>query len=329
MNEDSNQKKSYKHLNEFDREIIAVLKECDCTVREIAKAIGRSFSTVSRELKRNSTGTYKISYSGLLAHKQYKNRKKYSSCRIRLKSDFIRNYVISKLKQGISPELISGRLRVKHGECISHEAIYLFVYEERQDLIEYLVRSHKKRRKRGSSGKKQCSRIPNRVSIDERSKEINERQEYGHWEADTAVSRESKTCLAIMVERSLRIIKIRKMKNKSAKEMKRCVIDMLKEVPSVYRKTITYDNGLENVLHDEVNDELGTQSYFCNPYHSWEKGSVENSIGLIRRYFPKKTDFACISTREIKEVEERLNNRPRKCLNFSTAQEAWNVALAG
>jgi len=329
MQQDIKNKKQYKHLNAREREIITALRQSKFTLKEIATELGRSESTISREIQRNSSGTYLLTYSGIFAQSLYQNRKKYASCRIRLKNDFIRGYVIKKIKEGISPELISGRLKMKYGESISHEAIYLFIYQERQDLAKYLVRSHRKRKHRGAKCSKQCSRIPDRVPIIARPKSIDDRIEYGHWEADTVVSRESKACLAVMVERSLRSVKIEKMKNKSAKEMKRCVLKMMKDVPADLRKSITYDNGLENVLHQEINARLGTKSYFCNPYHSWEKGTVENTIGLIRRFFPKKTDFACVTPRQVNNVQEWLNNRPRKCLLYYTSNELLKVALTG
>jgi len=225
---------------------------------------------------------------------------------------------------GYTPEQVAGRLGLdKPGYKTNHESIYLFIYRERPDLIQYLPRGRRKRQKRSIKPGKRMVKIPNRTMIEDRPSEINDRLEYGHWEADTVVSRQSKSTLVVVRERKLQLIFIRKIPRKDARNMRYAVIDILKRIPQEFRKSITFDNGLENAEHQLIAKRLGVKTYFCNPYHSWEKGGVENGIGLIRRYYPKKTDFSLISDQEIKLIEKRLNNRPRKTLGFLTPLEAY------
>lgn len=141
------------------------------------------------------------------------------------------------------------------------------------------------------------------------------------------MSRQSKAAISVAQERSSRLVKIRKLESKSATHMADSLIDALSDVPQRLRKTITYDNGTENAQHERTNQALGVTSFFCQPYHSWEKGGVENCIGLIRRFYPKKTDWALLSQADLDIVELKLNTRPKKCLDFMTPQEAF-VALA-
>ena len=262
-------------------------------------------------------------------HKRSQERQVKSHRRARLKSEVTRKYVAEKLKLGWTPELISGRIK-REGllNTISHESIYQWVYSERKDLIKHLPRSHRKRRKRGSAKYKHASKIPNRTPLENRSELANSRQELGHWEADTAVSRQSKGAIAVMIERKTRLIKIHKLASKSALNMRNALVESLQSEPTHLRKSITFDNGTENTLHASVNQALGTLSFFCQPYHSWEKGSVEQSIGLVRRFYPKKTDWDLVSQQDLDIIQDQLNHRPRKCLNFLSPTEAYSVALA-
>ncbi len=184
---------------------------------------------------------------------------------------------------------------------------------------------------RGHSSKHKSSHIPSRTSIEKRPKYIEKRIQHGHWETDTVVSRKSKRSLAVVLERSSRLVQISKIAAKTSWRFSAAINRKLKCYPQNVLRTITYDNGSENVEHQKVNELLGTKSFFCNPYHSWEKGSVEYAVGLIRRFLPKKTDFAMISYQKIKRIEHLLNARPRKCLQFKTPREVFysKVALAG
>lgn len=328
-------KDRYTHLSCEERDKIAILRAKGISQNRIGQILGRSKSTVSRELTRNRSPVYSV----YLPHKAQARaiwRKTKAGKKERLKNSAIRRYVIKKLKSGWSPEQISGRLPIDYpGLTISHEAIYQFVYNpgirQQIDLVGYLSRSYQKRRKRGHSKKHRRSHIPSRILIDRRPKHIAKRKQPGHWEVDTVISRESKVALAVMTERKSRLVKIGKIKQKSAHELCKAINRRLSRYPQEMRLTLTYDNGAENTGHENVNKVIGTRSYFCNPYHSWEKGGVENAVGLIRRYLPKKTDFATVRNERIKDIETMLNTRPRKCLGYRTPIEIFKqgVALSG
>ncbi len=315
-------KKTYKQLTEDERTLISILKAKGNSIRCIAKKLKRDPSTISRELRRNSPPVYTEYYLGNKAHERASKRKSQAHKRKRLKNNKIRDYVTENLLLGWSPEQISGRIsRDNPGLSISHEAIYQYIYKERKELIPLLSRANKKRKKRGQGKTHKNLHIPNRVSINDRPKHIQKRTQIGHWESDTVLSRQSKFALLVTLERKTRYIMVNIIHRKTSQATKRCIINRLISFPGHLRRTITYDNGAENTEHEEVNNVLHTKSYFCNPYHSWEKGSVENAIGLIRRYFPKKTDFAKLSESDVETVETLLNNRPRKCLNYLTPLE--------
>ena len=328
-------KKAYIQLSSEERDKIAILRTQGLSLEKIAQVIGRNKSTISRELKRNKSPIYNV----YLPHKadfRAKERKHNAGKRKRLKYPMIEKYVLQKIKLGWSPEQIAGRLPLDcPGLSISHEAIYQYIYARPTpseiDLTLYLPRSHKKRRLFGHSHRHTKSHIPDRVSIDKRPTYIEKRQQPGHWEADTMISRQSKNSLVISLERSSRLLHINKIKAKKSHRVAAAITERLGSYPESLRRSITYDNGSENVDHREINQALGTRSYFCNPYHSWEKGSVEYAISLIRRFLPKKTNFAIISPSQLKTIENLLNNRPRKCLTFKTPAEVFSsyVALAG
>lgn len=324
--------KEYKHLSKQERDMIAVYKAEGLKPARIAEKIGRDRSTICRELKRNAAPINKGYYLSHKAQERVEKRMSLTHTRQRLKNQRIREYVEEKIKEVWSPELIAGRIgKDLSGERISHEAIYQYIYEEKRELIQHLVRAYKKRKKRGYSRKHSKSHIPDRVSITERPKEVNKRIEPGHWEADSVVSRQSKTALNVITERKSRLTRISIIKQKTAACTDKAIKKALSIYPAHIRKTITYDNGSENVFHMKTNKALGTNSYFCNAYHSWEKGSAENRIGVIRWRLPKKTDFSKISKATVAWIENWLNNRPMKCLNYATPNEVFNefVALKG
>lgn len=243
--------------------------------------------------------------------------------RPRLKAPALREYVRRKLRQGWSPEQIAGCLPNDELDLlISHEAIYQWIYAENRSMIVHLTRGHRKRRSRRFR-KHSRSLIPSRVSIQERPAEVNKRQQVGHWEVDTVHSRGGEAVLAVLAERKTRYVKIQHLPLRSAKGLHLSIVRVLSQYPQHVRRSLTYDNGTENCAHLQTNVALGTQSYFCEPYHSWEKGTVENSIGLIRRYFPKGTNFTQVSNSQVQKVEKQLNSRPRKCLNYQTPAEAF------
>lgn len=322
-------KKPYKQLSLKDREKICVWKASGESLREMARRLGRDVSTISRELKRNAPPIRTRYYLPVRAHKRALERSIKARTRPRLKCSSLRRRVIRMLKQDLSPEQIAGRLKVlKSSLRISPEAIYQFIYVDARELIPLLARSHRKRLRRCHSKKHRKSHIPQRVSITQRPQIVEARCQYGHWESDTAISRASLPALLVMTERKSRYVKLAWLPRKSAEATRIAINRRLSKMPKGLRRTITYDNGSENVEHLTVNETVGTKSYFCLPFHSWEKGTVENTVGLVRRFFPKKTDFANISPEQVHRVEQKLNNRPRKCLNFRTPLEVFRAGVA-
>lgn len=319
-------KKTYKHLSKEERDIIAVLRGEGQTLRSIARELGRNVGTLSRELKRNAPPIHSRYYLPHKAHERAVTRNSVSHERDRLKDPRVRRYVRGRIIAGWSPEITAGRWSKLHLELpVSHEAVYQWVYADERDLIPYLVRAHKKRQLRGHTRKHRKSHIPNRIPISERPKAVEKRQVAGHWETDTAVSRQSKAALQVSIERKTRYTRLAKLKAKSAREMSNALVRRLSSVPKHLRRTVTYDNGSENSEHERTNKTLGTKSYFCERFHSWEKGTVENDIGIVRRFLPKKTDFATVLSKDIRALEYWMNNRPRKCLNYSTPAEVWKA----
>lgn len=323
----------YKHLDHHERDLLAVLRSQGQSLRRIAKTLGRDPGTLSRELRRNAPPVRTGYYLAHKAQKRSDERNRRARSHRRLKNDRIRRYAEDRLRRGWSPELISGRLKIRYPRhSISHEAIYQWVYSEARHLIPLLVRAHRRRKNRGYSRRHKKSHIPERVSIRRRPPHVLKRLQTGHWETDTAISRKSLAALQITVERKTRYTRLARLQQKGAREMSLALTRRLSRYPLDMRRTITYDNGSENVEHSRTNRVLGTRSYFCEPYHSWERGTVENTIGLVRRFFPKKTDFATIPNNKIQSVERWLNNRPRKCLGFKTPAEVLKspgVALTG
>ena len=322
--------RKHSHLSLEERAIISIMLAQGKSHRNIAKAIGRHHTTIGRELQNNSPPVYKGYYLAHKAHQRAIDRRTESHRRPRLKNEHIKNYVTSKLTTGWSPEQIAGRLILDYPDfSIGHEAIYQYIYNEAPQLISHLARHHRKRYLRSHSRKHRQSHIPNRTPLDERPKHVEERKEVGHWEGDTVVSRKSLAALQVLTERKSRFMQITKLERKTSAKMSSAVIRRLKPLPEKARATLTLDNGSENTQHLEINRVLGTKTYFCAPFRSWEKGTVEYSISLVRRFFPKKTDFTRVNYHAVSRVESLLNNRPRKCLNYATPNEVLSGAIAG
>ncbi len=323
---------NYKHLTPEERDRLAVLKSRGLKLRDIAEELGRAASSLCRELKRNRPRRGKQDYLPHKAQERSEDRQCNSHKRMRLKSRVLRFEVEKHLQMDWTPELISGQFKKYRPELprISTEAIYQWIYAEAPHLIGALPRSHPKRRRRRFARKGKKVIIPRRISITERPACVQERKEPGHWESDLMIGR-GRSALQNNTERVSRFIKLTKVADKTAEQARTAIARKLKPFPEQLRKSLTYDNGTENAEHQILNEEIGTQSFFCEPYHSWEKGSVENKNGVVRRFFPKKTNFDIIKDDEIQRVEDHINNRPMKCLNFKTPAEvlASLVALAG
>jgi IS30 family transposase len=323
----------YKHLSIEEREKIQELLWQKTSIRHIAKNLGRSTSSISREIKRNKPELLHR-YTPRLADERALIKRKSRGRKLRLKSLFIRRYVVHHLRIGYSPEQIAGRLSFEYPkEKISHEAIYQYIYHNINsdyikkgniDLRIYLKRRHKRREAKGMRKGQRIFKHKG-ISIEERPKYIEKRKSIGHWEGDSVVGGQSTVGLNTLVGRKTGLVLISKIKDKTMEETSNTVINRLKNINC---KTLTLDNGTENFGYEKIQEELQISCYFAHPYASGERGTNENTNGLIRWYFPKKTDFANISQEAIQAVEWALNNRPRKRLGWKTPLEAFNESVA-
>ena len=324
--------KRYQQLGLKEREVIDTMRRDGRSIREMGRVLGRSPSTISRELRRNRSPAYDF-YIDHRAQVRADKRRSKASRRMRLKSEVIRDYVESKLKQDWSPEQISGRIGIDHpGSFISHEAIYQYIYHpstpNRGELIGYLRRFHKRRKRKGSAPDKHKLKIKNRIGIEHRPPEVEARNRFGDWEADTLTSRQSKAAVLSMVERKSRLVQLERLDARTASLTSQAMINCLIRFPKDARRTLTLDNGTENAEHEEVSQSTGISCFFCDIYSAWQRGTNEHTNGLVRQYLPKKTNFATISNEDIKLIESRLNNRPRKSLGFKTPLEVANLTVA-
>lgn len=299
--------------------------------RDIARRLGRDHTVVGREISRNTKAGQRYAainaerLAGLRSHKT--NTRKLESDRL------LHDYVISKLREGWSPEEISGRLKAKPpphlwGTTISHEAIYQYIYEGEgryESLYSRLRRKQPKRRKKRGR-KPHTITIPERTSIHTRGIEINERKRVGDWESDTVEFRQKRAdALSVQQERKSRLARIHRIENRSAEATERALWMTVDSVPSYLVKSFTFDNGGEGARHTVFRRE-GIETFFCDPYASWQKGGVENLNGLIREYLPRGTNLREITDETIHEIQERLNNRPRKILGYQTPNEVFHQA---
>lgn len=318
----------YQHLSIDEREVILKMKENCKTIEEIAERIGRNRTTVWRELQKNtsSNGQYKAH----LAQKYYCRRRSDAKQPYRLDNEMLKKYVIAKIEQDWSPEQIANRLKRNHPNknkmWISTGTIYHHIYQDKAQggkLYKHLRHGLRKRRKRHGSTEKR-GQIPNKRIIDQRPKVVETRKRIGDWESDSVVGRNHKSHIATHVERKSRFILSAKLESKSADDYNAATIRLFKKIPDSRIKTMTVDNGKEFAGFKQLEKQLNTKVYFAHPYCSYERGTNENANGLLRQYFPKGTDFNLVSQKEIDNAVERLNNRPRKCLNYRTPTEVFN-----
>lgn len=314
--------KKYSHLIGEERDLIAVKYALGVKPQAIADEIGKHVSVIYRELKRNKSSNGL--YTAIEADKQAKERKSKAHQRTRIPDEFTRKYIEGRIIQDQwTPEQISGRLKLEYPEhYVSHETIYQYIYNEKPELGLYLPRKRHQRRPKSKLWKTKGSKIPDRVSIKERPPEIENRKEFGHFEADCVVSaRPGRAALLTMSERLSRYTIIAKLTEKTSSQANLALSFALSKYPKGLVKSTTYDNGSEFSGHKEVNNVINMDSYFCEPYHSWEKGTIENRNGVIRYYFPKGTNFNRITEEQIKYVQDKINNRPMKLLGFRTPKE--------
>lgn len=324
--------KQYKHLSLEERERIYLYLGQGKSSREIGRLMRRNHRTIAREIKRNQSapapqltvGRYSPSVAQHLADQK---RQKAKMGVRKLDDPALQHYVIKQLGRHWSPEQIAGRLGLKVPDlAISHETIYQFIYakENRRLRLWELLRKRHSRRQTKHGRKAQKAQIPGRVFIEYRSDEANLRLKVGHWETDNMEgTRATKDCASAVVDRKSGLVRIAKLKSKKAQEKEAALINQLGKFPDRLVKTITYDNGSENHHHQTVARRLNCQSFFCHPYHSWEKGSVENTIGLVREYLPKGTDLSTVTQGGFSWIAWQLNNRPRKRHGYYTPSEIF------
>lgn len=316
-----------KKLSAEERDWIAVWRGQGVGVREMARRLGRNSGTVSRELARN--GHAEAGYVAIHAQRLTEERKTVARARHPLKDPGTYAYVHDKLRSGWSPELIAGRLREERGQSVlHHETIYRFLYAPEnaaKRLWEYLPWKRQKRRKK-QGRRVHRSRIPDRVSIRERPEMVNARKEFGHWEGDTVEGRAHRDGLHTEVERMSRFLLAAKVSRIASPETASIQAGLFQTLPPEARQSTTLDNGRENHAHLQLH-ALGMRTYFCDPYASWQRGTNEFHNGLLRRYFPKGTDFATVDEEELQDIVAEINHRPRKCLAFKTPAEVFSSQL--
>jgi IS30 family transposase len=323
---------SFRHLSLKEREILYGMVEKGTSLRKIAVEIGRSHTSLSRELSRNTKWDTK--YLPCYAQARAVRIGDKQRYKAPLKGPRVFLYVREHLRGPFfwSPETISGRIRLDiPGASITPEAIYQYIYNPKNrqfNLKRYLTRKHGRRRKQTGRSIRKCSKIPNAVSIDNRAKYIDHRRQLGHWESDLMEGpRSSKHVLSVTVERTTRYTVLSRLVNKKSDIKTKYLVKRMRKIPARALRTLTLDNGAENTNHIYLTQQLNISVYFCHPYHSWEKGTVENTIGRIRRYIPKGANLLQISKEKISQLEYILNSTPRKCLGYLTPYEKMDLEL--
>ena len=319
--------KRYKQFSLEERCELARLRAEGRSIRQIAAALGRAASSVSREVRRNSGA--QVGYRPVHADELNWARRWRGSRLVRQPALY--ELVMNKLVMGWSPEQIAGRLTQEHSALsISHESIYRFIYTQIAKTKDYswrtLLPRAKSKRGRGGRRHKPMMHLKCRVSIDKRPLFINKRRQPGHWETDLIMLSDKKHNLLVAQERSSRFTFLAKQSGKFAQPTVDRLKDWLLPLPSPLRRTLTQDNGPEFFLHHQLNP-LGINTYFCDPHSPWQKGGIENMNGRIRRFIPLKTKPDSFSDTDLQALAALLNNTPRKCLGFKTPAEVFSLQL--
>ena len=310
---------TYQQLTYEERVLIYGYCKAEISIADIAKKLKRDKSTIYREIKRNRG---QKGYRYKQAQEKYQERKS-NSYKNNKWTDSLENLVTIYLQEEQwSPEQISGRLKALN-ISISHQRIYEFIVSDKisgRTLYKHLRQGQRKRRKK--YGKKTATRgkITNRTPISKRPEYIEKRSTYGHWEGDTVIGKNHKQAIITLVERKGGYCIMGKVSSKNAELVSQKIEEMLSPYKTLV-KSITFDNGLEFAAHEKVSKELNCKIYFADPYCSYQRGTNENTNGLIRQYFPKRTEFEKLTDDEIKTVEKKLNNRPRKRLGFKSPND--------
>jgi IS30 family transposase len=316
--------KGYKHVSNEERYFIHVsIREGKKQV-EIAKALGRSPSTISREIRAGMwprSIMYCYDWGVFFKRGRMKSKQRTRSRKI---TPELGTMIQERLKKYWSPEQVSGDLKRNHGILISHETIYRYIHSDadrRQRLKPFLRQGKKLRRKAYGSGAR-ASNIPNRTAITERPAIVAEKKRLGDWECDTVIGADRKSVLITIVDRATLFTLSEKIPRRTARNVSKAMIRMLRPYKDNVH-TLTFDNGTEFVEHERIGKSLEADTYFAAPYASWERGINENTNGLLRQFFPKKTDFAEITPKAVREMVELLNERPRKTRGYRTPNELF------
>lgn len=311
---------AYQRMTKEERGNIYRWRKEGRGVREISRRLGRAASSIARELERNSG---RRGYRVKQAQERAQGRAKRPGSRRFTAA--VRSEAEERLKAGWTPEMIGARARLEGRAWVCKETIYKHVYAEAKAggiLWQYLPRGRRQRRRRcpRQAGRGR-GRIPNQRMIDTRPAEVSTRQTIGHWEGDLINGAMTTGNLVTLVERSTRFSLVGRTDSKEADEVTRAICSLFKPLPSKSRLSLTLDNGKEFAQHQEFARETVMDVFFAHPYHSWERGTNENTNGLIRRLYPKKSSFAGIGPKELQQIDTYLNDRPRKCLGWLTPRE--------
>ena len=315
---------SYTQLTQAQRYQIYVLLKTEHSQTKIAVVIGVNKSTISRELKRNRG---KRGYRPKQAQR-FAQRRRRKAVHTRIPKETWAK-IEAKLREDWSPEQVSNWLKKNTDTAVSHEWIYQYIYMNKRtggDLHKHL-RCQKKRRKRAGDYDRR-GQIPHQVSIEERPEIVEKRARLGDWEADTIIGAGKRGAIVTLVERKSRFTLLKQVTRRTAAAVEEAILDLLRPFPTSTH-TITFDNGKEFSNHQTIARELQANMFFAHPYSSWERGTNENTNGLIRQYFPKGSDFSTITDDQISFVKERLNHRPRKCLDFQAPVMVFSQVSPG
>lgn len=327
--------KNYKRLSLEERVIIQTLLEEKKSKSFIAQKLKRSRSTITREINKWASRPHEM-YKAQLAHfcalDDYLNKRNKDKINSNPRLKF---YVYKGLLNHWSPEQISGRIKRDFPKDlsmrISYEAIYSHIYKHPQARLNRklikLLPYQKTRRRRPNTYSKRGVKIKDQLSIEQRPEHINNRSEIGHWEGDLVIGKNQKSAIGTLVERQTRYACITKLNNRKSSTVTRAFIKTFKALNPNLLKSMTYDNGMEMAFHKNIKKQTGMDIYFAHPYASWERGTNENTNGLIRRFLPKKTDFNNVSEQQLFDIQNSLNNRPRKVLGYKTPNEVLNEKL--
>ena len=326
--------KKYTHLTLEEREKLFGWRAKGIPLREIGRKLGRSHTSLSRELRRNTK--YGRRYLPCHAQRRYQRAAIKQRCKAPLKSPEVFLYVREHLRHPYywTPEIIAGRLKkeTRGRLTITPECIYQYIYSKKAGKYKLwgcLPCGRKKRMKKSGRKVRNHGKAPNAVSISKRPKYINKRKQVGHWETDNLEgSKSSRSALSVTIERACRYTTLTKMPNQTKLEKTKAVTARLAGLPIFVRRTITMDNGKENYGHEKISEILGVKTYFCHVYTSCEKGSVERRIKDIRRFIPKGTPLARVSKDKIEWIEWWLNNKPMKCLSYATPYEKMQQLIS-